>query len=275
MSQLARKISITKPTAPLKHGDFTGLAQNYSQFRPDYAESALTCILSLCNQPPDRLEVVDVGAGTGIWSRQMAQRGVASVTAIEPNDDMRHYGQKDSEGLSIRWQAGSGEATGLADESCDLVTMASSFHWTRFEESTREFHRILRTGGRFTALWNPRYLQENPMLVEIEAELHRRVPELKRVSSGRSDFTEGLRDRLAESPCFTDVVYLEARHTIAMTPEQYLGAWWSVNDIQFQAGPERFKAFMAYVEATISGLPAIEATYQTRAWSALKQEQAR
>ncbi|HEX5393431.1 MAG TPA: hypothetical protein VFW68_09125, partial [Rhodocyclaceae bacterium] len=72
--------------------------------------------------------------------------------------------------------------------------------------------------------------------------------------------------------CFEDVVYLEGRHIIAMTPERYLGAWRSVNDLRVQLGPQNFDAFLTFVEQRISGLKVIEATYLTRAWSARRKD---
>ncbi len=197
--------------------------------------------------------------------------GVRSVTAVEPNDDMRQNGTTDSQHTNIRWLAGSAEATGLADASADWVSMASSFHWANFDATTKEFHRVLRAGGRFTALWNPRLIEVNPLLVEIEAHLDTLRPNIKRVSSGRSGITETLTEQLWASPYFEDVVYLEGRHVIAMTPERYLGAWRSVNDLRVQLGQEKFDAFLAFVEQRIAGLKGIEATYLTRAWSARRK----
>jgi hypothetical protein len=106
------------------------------------------------------------------------------------------------------------------------------------------------------------------LLVEIEAYLDALRPNIKRVSSGRSGITETLTEQLWASPYFDDVVYLEGRHVIEMAPERYIGAWRSVNDLRVQLGPEKFDAFLAFVEQRIDGLQVIEATYLTRAWSA-------
>jgi SAM-dependent methyltransferase len=149
--------------------------------------------------------------------------------------------------------------------------MASSFHWANFETATAEFHRVLRPGGRFTALWNPRLIEANPLLVEIEAHLDKLRPNIKRVSSGRSGITENLSEQLWSSPHFDDVVYLEGRHVIEMTPDRYLGAWRSVNDLRVQLGPEKFGDFLTFVEHRIESLRNIEATYLTRAWSACRK----
>ena len=258
-------------TQTLKAGDFTGLASDYSQHRPDYCSSVLKALLGLLGKPTAEVDFVDVGAGTGIWTRMVHAAGVRSVTAVEPNDDMRHNGISDSQHTKIHWLAGSAGATGLPDASADWLSMASSFHWANFDTATQEFHRVLRLGGRFTALWNPRMIEVNPLLVEIEAHLDTLRPNLKRVSSGRSGITETLTEQLWVSPYFDDVTYLEGRHVIEMTPERYIGAWRSVNDLQVQLGPEKFGAFLAFVEQRIEGLQVIESTYLTRAWSARRK----
>ncbi len=251
----------------MKHGDFTGLADDYAKFRPGYAPSVATAILSYVGRDPARIDAADLGAGTGIWTRILASRGLRSIVAVEPNDDMRAQGIETSRGTDIRWQKGSAEATGLADGSTDLVTMASSFHWADFDRACDEFHRILRPGGAFVALWNPRLIEANPLLVEIEAQITRLKPDIERVSSGRSGITERLTDMLSAKPQFAEVLYLEGRHSRLQTPAQYLGAWRSVNDLQVQLGPELFRMFLDYIEERIAGLTAIETTYITRAWA--------
>ncbi len=259
-------------TQTLKAGDFTGLAKDYSCNRPDYCPSVLKALLGLMDKPVSEVDFVDVGAGTGIWTRMVHAAGVRSVTAVEPNDDMLQKGTADSLHTHIRWLAGSAESTGLANGSADWLSMASSFHWANFDIATNEFHRVLRAGGRFTAVWNPRLIEVNPLLVEIEAYLDNLRPNIKRVSSGRSGITETLTEQLWASPCFDDVVYLEGRHVIEMSTERYLGAWRSVNDLRVQLGPEKFDSFLEFVEQRIAGLQVIEATYLTRAWSARRKD---
>jgi SAM-dependent methyltransferase len=252
----------------MKHGDFTTLAGDYARYRPRYSSTVTTAILNLVGRPLNEIDAADVGAGTGIWTLMLAERGLHTVTAVEPNDEMRRQGVLASRGMNISWRKGTGEATGLADKSVHLVSMASSFHWVDFDKGCAEFQRILCPGGRFVALWNPRLIELNPLLVEIEKEITRLKHDIRRVSSGRSGLTERLTDMLWSKPGFDDVLYLEGRHIAQQTPEQYLGAWRSVNDLQVQLGPDLFGQFLRYVERKIDGLASIETTYLTRAWSA-------
>lgn len=252
----------------LRHGNYTGLAADYARHRPGYAPSVVAAVAALVGKPVGEIDAVDIGAGTGILTRMVAALGCRSATAVEPNDDMRAQGQAGNGSAPIAWRAGSGEATGLGDGCCDLLTAASCFHWMDYGRATAEIRRLLRPGGRFVALWNPRMIELNPLLVEIENDLKSLQPEMKRVSSGRSGLTEQLHDLLWATAGFDDVVYLEGRHMARQTPAQYLGAWRSVNDPQVQLGPERWQEFLRRVERRIVGLDAIETTYLTRAWAA-------
>jgi hypothetical protein len=83
---------------------------------------------------------------------------------------------------------------------------------------------------------------------------------------------ETLTEQLWSSPWFEDVVYLEGRHDIVMTPDRYLGVWRSVNELRVQLGEQQFEAFLDFVEQRIAGHSSIKATYATRAWSARRKD---
>jgi SAM-dependent methyltransferase len=214
---------------------------------------------------PIRAKAADIGAGTGIWSRMLYEAG-CRVEAVEPNPAMRLAGAKQNPELS--WREGSAEASGLPGGQYDLVSMASSFHWPDFNLAVAEFGRLLKPAGYFCALWNTRNISGDSLLEEIEATLHTMVPELQRVSSGRSQFTATLTDRLRRCGIFEDTVYMEGEHTEYQTPEHYLGLWQSVNDIRVQAGEARFQQFIGYIKEKTISLDYIKARYLTRAWLA-------
>jgi ubiquinone/menaquinone biosynthesis C-methylase UbiE len=135
----------------MQPGDFSSLADDYASFRPGYAKDVCRAALALPGAPAGALDIADVGAGTGIWTRTLHAMGCRNVTAVEPNGAMRAQSIRQSEGLSIAWKDGSGEATTLATSSRDYLTMASSFHWPDETAAMGEFHRVLRPGGWFAA----------------------------------------------------------------------------------------------------------------------------
>lgn len=254
----------------VKHGDFSSLAENYSKYRQSYSHEILSALLNFVEKPVQFIDFVDIGAGTGIWTRMVAEQGCRSVTIIEPNDEMRFYGKKDSRGLPIIWKKGTGEKSGLENQSCDLLTTASSLHWIDLNKGICEFHRILREGGAFAAIWNPRFIEDNPFLMEIEKKLYEMAPHIKRKSSGRSEIATNTGLKLEQSKLFDNITYHEEKNVILLSPDQYIGAWWSVNDIQVQAGHEIFGKFIKYIEEKIKHLNHIETTYLTVAWFAKK-----
>ena len=247
-------------------GDFTTLAADYSKYRVGFDEDVLSALLGLLAGKAPTLEVADVGAGTGIWTRMVAARG-CRVTAVEPNAAMRGEGEAASTGTSIAWREGQAEQIPLPDASCDWLTMASSFHWADFEKALSEFHRVLRPGGWFTCLWNPRSVETNPITADIEAMIGKTVPEMTRRSSGRSQFTSDLTARLPSTGEFAPPIYIEGRSTIDMPREQFLGVWDSVNDIPVQAGPERWEQIRRFIRQRTEGESTIASAYVTRAWS--------
>lgn len=250
----------------MKQGDFTTLAKDYIH-RTGYSRCVLELLLARVARDQSRVVVADVGAGTGKLTENLIALGLGGF-AVEPNAAMRAEGQRlCGAERPFAWSEGSGEATGLASGSVSWVLMASSFHWTDPARSLPEFHRILKPGGFFTALWNPRDLESSEFHRDIERMIHERVPGLKRVSSGGKGYTEGLERTLVSTGHFSNLVFCEAAHQVSMTRERYLGAWRSVNDIQAQAGPEAFEALMAALAERVSALPEVSVPYRTRAWT--------
>ena len=250
----------------LRHGDFTSLAKAYVN-RPKYSQTALTCLVRHIDLPRAELKFADVGAGTGKLTRMLLDLGLSGY-AIEPNEAMRQEGRAYcAAGARLAWFAGSAEATGLADRSVDWVTMASSFHWPDTARALTEFRRILRPGGFFTVLYNPRDLENDALQKAIDDSIKAIVPDLRRVTSAAGDLMRHLDSTLTASGQFADLLFVEAPHAERMTPARYMGAWHSVNDIQVQAGPERWQRILAIIEDRIAGMSEIVVRYRTRSWT--------
>ena len=254
----------------MKQGDFTEVAKYYHN-RPAYSSMILEKLIRCVNDknlPLDKLQIVEVGAGTGKLTKMLSSFG-AKVIAIEPNDNMREEGIKYTKNTSIKWQKGSGENTGLESNIANWVIMASSFHWTNPSKSLPEFARLLKDDGYFTAIWNPRNIEKNSIFEDIENEIKNIVPELNRVSSG-SQNTKKWEEILVSSGDFEDCFFMECDYIEMMDKSRYLGAWHSVNDIQAQAGKERWEKILKMIESKIKDKKIIEISYKIRAWSVKK-----
>ena len=150
--------------------DYGALAAHY-RHRAPYAASALARLFTLIALDAGAT-AADVGAGTGrLTAALVAER--FDVIAIEPNDAMRSIGAAFVPGA--RWLATRGEATGLADASCDLVAFGSSFNVLPAAVALAEAARILRPGSWLACLWNHRDLGD-PLQAALQAAIEREVP---------------------------------------------------------------------------------------------------
>ena len=134
---------------------FTGKAEGYSKFRPRYP-GALLDYLTASDSLKDGSVIADVGAGTGILTGQLLDRGF-TVLAVEPNGDMRRIAERDL-GFHPAFRSinGTAENTTLPNGSVDLVTVAQAFHWFDRDRFQTECRRILKPGAKVALVWNSR-----------------------------------------------------------------------------------------------------------------------
>jgi SAM-dependent methyltransferase len=153
---------------------FLGRAGDYAKYRPSYPPAAIDAIFEGFEDPL-ALTISDIGAGTGISTRLLAERG-ARVIAIEPNPQMRAV----VGGTGIETHEGTAERTGLPDASVDIVTAFQAFHWFATPEAVNEFVRILKSRGRVALVWNIRDVRdpltrEYGRIADLESEAARRA----------------------------------------------------------------------------------------------------
>ena len=128
---------------------FSEKSDDYAKYRPGYPIETLEKIVSSLDHF-DQILAADVGAGTGISSRLLAEHG-AKVLAIEPNRAMREAADFHPE---ITFVDGNAEDTTLENKSVNLVTSFQAFHWFDFKKSLREFNRILQPNGTLALVWS-------------------------------------------------------------------------------------------------------------------------
>ena len=118
------------------------IGKSYSQFRlPD--RRIVDLILSFLQLPPGST-IADIGAGTGGYSRAIAERGFL-VYAVEPSEVMRSQAVPHPQ---VKWLDGSAEAIPLPDNSVDAaICILSLHHFTDLEAALLEIHRVVKTGA--------------------------------------------------------------------------------------------------------------------------------
>lgn len=217
-------------------GRFSDRANDYHHFRPSYPAAAIDQIVSHLDLPVRTLgniadrhppTVADIGAGTGISARLLADRGL-QVWAVEPNTAMRETGQQttaqpndssDPASLatpSITFWQGTAEATGLPPVSMDVVTAFQAFHWFQPDRALAEFHRILKPTGRLAIVWNNR--DRSDEFTALYGKLVKRASSTPDLAERRDN-----PEPLYQSPLFTQTHHYAVAHAQSLDLAGLLG----------------------------------------------------
>ncbi len=129
---------------------FDALAEEYDAARPSYPDSLYEALEDVTGPLAGKL-VLDGGAGTGIATRQLAERGARTV-ALDIGERMLRRAQARSPGSCFL--LADGNAMPLRDHCADLACFAQSWHWFDGERAVGEVARVLRPGGYWAAWWN-------------------------------------------------------------------------------------------------------------------------
>lgn len=130
---------------------FDAAAALYGAHRPGYPPALFDAVEALAGRPLAGARVADVGAGTGIATALLRERG-AEVLAVEPGDGMAAEFARTHPGIPI--VRGDGDRLPLATGAFDLLTYAQAWHWTDPARSVPEARRVLRPGGALAIWWN-------------------------------------------------------------------------------------------------------------------------
>lgn len=154
--------------SPPIQSPYDGIADCYERARPDYPPAAL----AILTVQPGEL-VADVGAGTGIFSRQLAHAlSGARVVGVEPGADMRRAAETASHDLpNLSFVAGAAEGLPFPDGSLALVTAATAAHWFNRPLFYAQAFRCLRERGHLAIVQNVRRWSDSSFLTAYE-ELH-------------------------------------------------------------------------------------------------------
>jgi SAM-dependent methyltransferase len=121
-------------------------AERYDRSRPAYPSVVIDEVLG---PEPTGLDVLDVACGTGIASRQIAERG-ANVLGVEVAPRMAEIAR--SHGIEV--EVAAFEDWDAAGRTFDRVISAQAWHWLDLSVSTAKAASVLRPGGRLCLIWN-------------------------------------------------------------------------------------------------------------------------
>jgi ubiquinone/menaquinone biosynthesis C-methylase UbiE len=235
--------------------DYSDRAFTYDK-RADYSHKAIEKIIDRTNCSPED-HVADIGAGTGKLTKLLVDHSLI-VKAVEPNDNMRKYGEKNTKGTNVVWTEGVGEATGLQTSSVYAVFYGSSFNVMDQDKALKEAARILRPTGWLVCMWNHRDLTDM-LQKRIENIIHEFIP----------DFDYGKRREdpsnvIESSGHFGATKNIQDKFIVNMEKEAIIDAWKSHDTLYRQSGNKFDKIIGAIAEELTS--QSYNVPYFTRIW---------
>jgi SAM-dependent methyltransferase len=124
---------------------FSGHADRYVAFRPNYPDALFAYLASLC---PVRDLAWDCATGNGQAAVALAPyfRGVLATDASQKQIDQARLHEK------VRYLVAPAEGVPLENASVDLATVAQALHWLDLPGFYAEVRRVVRPGG-ILAVW--------------------------------------------------------------------------------------------------------------------------
>jgi SAM-dependent methyltransferase len=141
---------------------FEAASDVYERGRPGYQDDLVSFVVERAGIGPGT-RVLDLGAGTGKFTRQLLPFGAACI-AVEPSASMREMLTEVVPGVPV--VGGVGEAIPLVAESLQAVVVAQAFHWFDAPRALPEIARVLRPGGVLSLVWNERD-EKDPVMIEL------------------------------------------------------------------------------------------------------------
>lgn len=199
---------------------FKGFADRYAGSRPDYPERLLrTLVQAIVEQPPPAGGlVVDIGSGTGIFTRQLrALLPVSiSIVGIEPASDMRRNAADISDvSAGVTYCDGTAEKLPISTASARAVVAATAAHWFDRPAFYSEAHRVLLPSGTLAIVEYVRDDENSPAAAAV-------VEFLARYGGPRAYARPDYATELRRAG-FGGFAHVIEPVTLRLTPEAFLG----------------------------------------------------
>ncbi|WP_171379584.1 MULTISPECIES: class I SAM-dependent methyltransferase [Brucella] len=135
-----------------KHNDrFQTGSESYAQFRPRYPDGIVRRVAQRIAAAPvsTALSVLDVGSGTGIFTRQLAVALPAGMplVGIEPSLRMREQAMAQPSLPTVSYVDGDAEHLPVVEGGARALVAATAAHWFDRPAFYREAARALSSGG--------------------------------------------------------------------------------------------------------------------------------
>lgn len=201
---------------------------------------------------PQHVSIFEVGAGTGLATRDLLARSPATLVAIEPDPRLASYliAKLAQTSARLRVRVAPFEENGLEDSCFDLGAAAACFHWLDAERSLREVRRLLRPGGCWSMWWNVyRATGIGDPFAEDVADLIRTIPlPPSEGAAGHTSLDEPYQRELLRVAGFRDIEYQLFRRERMLGAREMCGLYASYSFVRRLGESERQRLLSAIAE---------------------------
>ena len=156
---------------------FSGLQDIYDAARPTYPAESLAKLTALIDS--DSAEIIDIGCGTGILTRQLqAAVPEANIQGCDINADMIAKAEQSSH--DIKFFENVAEDLPFDDDQFNLITVGQAVHWFDRPKFYPEMMRVLKKGGVLALIENNRSWQTDAFFAKYEDLLEAHSPNYSR-----------------------------------------------------------------------------------------------
>lgn len=178
---------------------FGQVAETYHRVRPRYPRELFGAVVKFGGLSPGD-PVLEVGAGTGIGTVELARLGLA-VTALEPDPEMAAVARRELAGHPLcRVEQGAFETWSPSGSDYRALVSAQAWHWVAPEVRYRLAARVLPRGAALALIWNRAESGDQQLGAELEGLYRRMAPELVPGPPGELDLDRS--DEIRESQLF-------------------------------------------------------------------------
>lgn len=141
----------------LSYAEYDVIGKTYSVTRK--ADHRITQSLINSLERPFSSVILDIGAGTGNYSVELAKQGY-QVIALEPSKIMRESGKKHP---NLMWLEGFAEDLPLEDNSVDgIISTLAIHHFSDLKVAFKEMVRVIKSNGKIVIFAaDPRLCPDN------------------------------------------------------------------------------------------------------------------
>lgn len=128
-----------------KLATFGGQVEQYEKGRSGYPKEVFQFFKSTVKHKKPL--ILDLGCGTGISTRQLTKFG--TVVGADPDPVMLRAARRHKNSGVKKYILARANKLPFGDETFDVVTAFSAFHWFDDKKSVKEIRRVLKDGGVF------------------------------------------------------------------------------------------------------------------------------